>query len=80
VALGLARSRDGSGTIIGEVAYVRPHRHSCPLKWTCPVRKSGALFDHLVGERQQGRGHDDAERLRGLQVDEEIELLRPLYR
>jgi hypothetical protein len=46
----------------------------------CQRRKSGALFDHLVGERQRGRGHDDAERLRGFQVDYEIELLRPLYR
>jgi hypothetical protein len=34
-----------------------------------------ALFDHLVGERQQGRGHDDAERFRGLEVDDKRNLL-----
>ncbi len=37
----------------------------------CHERKSGALFDHLLGERQQGRGHDDAERFRGLEIDDQ---------
>jgi len=36
------------------------------------------LFDHLVGERQQGRGHDDAERFRGLEVDDKRKLARLL--
>jgi hypothetical protein len=35
----------------------------------CQYRKSAALFDHLVGQRQQVRGHGDAERFRGLEVD-----------
>src|SRR5207237_6037806 len=48
----------------------------------CPVRaKTGSrltLLDHLVGERQQGRGHDDAERFRGLEVDDKRKLARLL--
>src|SRR5258707_15899042 len=37
------------------------------------------LFDHFIGERQQARGHDDAERFRGLEVDDERKLARLLY-
>jgi hypothetical protein len=32
------------------------------------------LFDHLVGEREQPRGHLDAKRSRRLKVDDELEL------
>src|SRR5262249_41505232 len=38
------------------------------------------LFDHLVGTRQQCRGNFESERLRGLQVDDELELRRLLHR
>ena len=31
------------------------------------------LFDHLVGEREQRRRHVDAERLRGLEIEHELE-------
>jgi hypothetical protein len=34
-------------------------------------------FDYLVGDRQQGRRNADAERLGGLQVDDELEFIRP---
>ena len=35
-----------------------------------------ALFDHLVGAREQRRRHVEAERLGGLEVDHELELDR----
>ena len=37
-------------------------------------------FDHLIGAEQQGRGHREAEGLRGLRVDDELELCRLLDR
>jgi hypothetical protein len=30
------------------------------------------LFDHFIGRRLNGQGHDQAERLRGLEVDDEF--------
>jgi hypothetical protein len=33
-----------------------------------------ASFDHFVGQCKQGRGHGDAERFGGLEVDHESEL------
>ena len=38
-----------------------------------------ALFDHLVGERQQGGWNCKAECFSGLQVDEKVELARLHY-
>src|ERR1700722_2106002 len=40
----------------------------------------GASFDHLVGKRQQRRWNFEAERLGGLEVDHELELIWSLYR
>jgi hypothetical protein len=37
------------------------------------------LFDHLVGLGKQRRGHREAERLGGLEVDHQLELGRLLY-
>ena len=37
-------------------------------------------FDHLVGARQHGRRHGEAERLGGLEVDHQLELDRGLDR
>ena len=45
------------------------------------VRRSKiVLFDHLVGARQQCRWHRKAERLSGLEVDDEFVLGRRLHR
>jgi hypothetical protein len=38
------------------------------------------LFDHLVSRGEQRWGHRDAERLRGLEIDDEIELGRLIDR
>jgi hypothetical protein len=38
------------------------------------------LFDHLVGAPEQGGRHGDAERLRRLQVDNQLDLGRLLHR
>src|SRR5262249_10152670 len=36
-------------------------------------------FDHLVGAGKQRGRHGDAERFRGLEVDHQLELSRPLH-
>ena len=38
------------------------------------------LFDHLVGASEQGERHGDAERLRRLQVDNQLDLGRLIHR
>ena len=35
-------------------------------------QRKSALFDHLVGGREQCRGHGEAERFRGLEVDDKL--------
>jgi hypothetical protein len=39
-----------------------------------PKRTFRGLFDHLVGDREQPRRDGEAERLGGLEVDDEIKL------
>jgi len=41
-------------------------------------QQSCVLFDHLVDARKQRRRHSDAERPRGFEVDQEVELGRLL--
>ena len=45
-------------------------------KATYAVQQNNALFDHLVGGGEQRRGHGQAERLSGLEVDYEFEFGR----
>src|ERR1700720_646100 len=40
--------------------------------------KTASLFDRFVGEGAQRRGHSEAKRLRGLEVDRQFELGQPL--
>jgi hypothetical protein len=44
----------------------------------CQHRKSPFSFDHLIGATEQHRRHFEAERFSSLEVDYEIELLRPV--
>jgi hypothetical protein len=54
---------------------------ACPgMSVWCQHRKSPFSFDHLIGATEQHRWHFEAERFSSLEVDYEIELLRPLYR
>ena len=38
------------------------------------IAAKASSFDHLVGAGEHGRGNIEAERLRGGQIDDEIEL------
>jgi hypothetical protein len=46
----------------------------------CHKRKSGALFDDLVGAGEQCRRNLDTDRFRGFQIDDQLELGRHLDR
>ena len=51
------------------------------MTWTGPISAVAlaeitTLFDHLVGGFEQGLWHGQAERLRGLEIDDEFELGR----
>src|SRR5262249_36400434 len=44
------------------------------------IRSKAALFDHLVGAGEQAIGHGEAQRFRGLEIDNEFVLRRRLHR
>jgi len=54
----------------GDVSKV-PTRDSC-------IAAKSFLFDHLVGDGEQGGRHGEAERLGGLTINDEFELCRQL--
>jgi len=43
-------------------------------------QQTASLFDHLVGGREHSGRHGEAERLRGLEVDDQLELGGLLHR
>ena len=85
----LGHSRPGRTSIISSnVRYafdryrngeaLKPTRRA--HKATYAVQQKTSLFDHLVGERQERLGDRQAERLGGLEVDDQVELGRLLDR
>jgi hypothetical protein len=52
--------------------------HKCPGRPLSDICRAAncSLFDYLIGEREQRRGNLEAERLGGLEVDNEFELCR----
>jgi hypothetical protein len=46
--------------------------HKCHKRWE-QSQQSTALFDHLVGDREQRRRHGEAEGSCGLQIEDELE-------
>ena len=59
-----------------ETDIIRAGRHVSKV----PTPEVAVSFDHLIGATEQHRWHFEAERFSSLEVDYEIELLRPLYR
>ena len=80
--LGHPRRRDGAPDTSGlpqATDIIRPAQlvRLVPLPDSCTVANS-TLLDHLVGAGERRRRHAEAERFSSLEVDYEIELLRPL--
>ena len=66
----------GSPNTDAPAMIMLPGTPTTPLR-TCP---SPHLLDHLVRLEQERRGHGEAERLGGLEVDDQVELCGLLHR
>ena len=60
--------------------WTSPHGGLVPQAAVSNRSKGSFLFDHLVGAGEQHRRHGKAERLRGLEVDDQLKLGRCLHR
>jgi hypothetical protein len=49
-------------------------------KRTRAPQRTASLFDHIVGAREQRSRNDRADRLRGFEIDDELELRGLLHR
>src|SRR6266566_3469161 len=58
----------------------RPDARTCGGEVSFEPASPFRSFDHLVGEREQLVGNFEAERLSGVQIDDEVELSRLLDR
>src|SRR5207244_1653128 len=69
--------------MIGQPLPVYPEQRTSSDRpgWSVSChQRTSLLFDHLVGARQQRGWNGDAERLRGLQVDDQFEFGRLFHR
>ena len=80
------RTQPDAGAAHDRFARKADKRVGVPLSPLCAktgrehMQQTALLFDHLVGAGEQRRRHGEAERLGGLEVDDEIELGRLLNR
>src|SRR5215467_14804568 len=51
-----------------------------PQPDSCIAAKQDALFDHLIGERQQRRRNGEVERFRCIEIERQLEFCRLLHR
>src|SRR2546425_7732553 len=72
-AAGSGSAADAGGSRLH--ALVRQGPASCAPEPVCPAR----LLDHLVRQEEERRGERNPERLRGLAVEDQLELRGPLY-
>jgi hypothetical protein len=61
--------------VLAALARFRTESSFCSFRHVAGARAS---FDHLVGQREQRGRHGEAERIRGLTINDEFELCRQL--
>ena len=71
---------NSSGRLAMFAAMRRASSRVSSLAAASDAKSAHVLLDHLVGELLELRWYIEAECRGGLEVDQEIELLRPLYR
>jgi hypothetical protein len=73
------RAIPGKNLAVSDVAPIatkmarRDERRFVPLATDAP-QQTASLFDRLIGAADQRQRHGDAERLRGLEIDDQLDL------